>query len=123
MTNKISSAEQAIEALIKLKTRDASVRVEFGAWCVNFSLDGHIADVDSDILEVRAQLESGGAPVCFTLSGLRVSRFEGDFREDETGMFLWLDITRPQIDRPDDAIRVHITGSWSTEPPKPLLVH
>jgi len=123
LTNKISSAVEAIAALMKLRSRDASVHVDFAAMYLGFSFDGHISDLDDGTLTVTAVLESGDAPVSFTMAGLQASRFDGDFREDETGIFLLLDITRPRIDPSSDAIRIHIRGSWDVKPPTPARVN
>jgi hypothetical protein len=116
LTKAISSAEEARLALMKLKSKSgALLLMEFFAGMVSFSLEGHIVDFDGETLQVKSR-GFGTVPIGYALpeiilSGFSISHFEGDFREDETDLFLSLWITRPF-----DECRIHICGQWPEHP-------
>ena len=116
MTNIISSTDEAREALMKLHGKSgALLSVEFSTDLIGFSLDGHIKSFDGEVLCIVARvfglLPDGYKLPEITISGLRAWAFNGDFREDESGLFLSLFVTRAF-----DNCRVHIRAEWPETP-------
>lgn len=113
MTNKISSAEQAKEALIKLKSKGALLSVDFTMLFTSFSFEGYITDFDGSTLMLAASSLGKENPPTLTLAAWEISNFDGDFREDESEMFLRLMVTRPIGNGSGDFFRFHLRGYWS----------
>jgi hypothetical protein len=78
-----------------------------------FSFEGYITDFDGSTLTVEAPHVGQNNPPTLTLSAFEISTFDGDFREDESGMFLTLMITRPIGPSSEDLYRFHLVGEWS----------
>jgi hypothetical protein len=114
LTNKISSAVEANEALMKLKSKGATLCVDFVVIYASFSFEGYITDLDDSTLTIDAP-QFQQRPASLTLSALQISIFDGDFREDEFGMFLNLMITRPIGPTSDELYCFHVVGEWSPE--------
>lgn len=104
---------RANEALMKLKSKGALLRVDFAVTFASFSFEGYIADLDDSTVVIEAPHLGQESPPTFTLSALQISTFDGDFREDESGMFLTLMVTRPIAHSSEDLFRFHIVGDWS----------
>jgi hypothetical protein len=105
---------EANEALMKLKSKGATLCVEFAVVYASFSFEGYITDLDDSTLTIDAP-QFQQRPASLTLSALQISTFDGDFREDEFGMFLSLMITRPIGPTSDELYRFHVVGEWSPE--------
>lgn len=105
---------QANEALMKLKSKGAILRVDFAVMYASFSFEGYITDLDDSTLTIDAP-QFRQRPASLTLSALQISTFDGDFREDEFGMFLSLMITRPIGPTSEDLYRFHVVGEWSPD--------
>ena len=104
---------QAKEALIKLRSRGAAVRVEFAVLFATFSFEGYITDDfnGDSVLTLAAPKFGKETPPTLVLAGFEMSNFDGDFREDEDGVFLVLDITRPIGDGSANIYRFHLVSS------------
>jgi hypothetical protein len=114
---------QAIEALMKLKSKGVLFRVEATAPLLHFDFEGYITELDDTILLMTAPQLGQETGFTLTLSGLQVWRFDGDFREDDSSMFLALDIARPTEHASIDMYRVHVVGSWNPDDIKPSHVN
>jgi hypothetical protein len=115
LTNKISSADEAMDALMKFKSKGASVRVDFTLQFVSLSFEGYLGELDESALEVFVAPHFEQTPSSLRLAALQLARFDGDFREDESSMFLSLMITRPAMDQLNDFYRFHIRADWRAD--------
>ena len=98
---------------MKLKSKGASLRIDFTMTLASFSFEGYISDFDGSTLVVEAPRFGKENPPTFSLSALQISSFDGDFREDEFGMYLTLMITRPVLSDPREIFRFYLTGDWN----------
>ena len=91
------------------------MRVEFAVLFATFSFDGYITDdFNGDAVLTLAGPQFGKEnPPTLALAGFEISNFDGDFREDEYGMFLALDITRPIGNGSTNLYRFHLVSTWS----------
>jgi hypothetical protein len=111
MANKISSAEQARDAVMRLVSKEGSrVLVEVSAMYLSFSVEGRISEFDGNILRVTGE-GLGCVPPEISIAGLLVCAFDGDFREDDSEIFLVLTITRRF-----DELKIHIQATWRETP-------
>lgn len=116
MTNRISSAEQAIEALMKLKSRSVPVRVRFSWLYASFSFEGYVTELDNLTLRIEGTGVGGVAAPELVLGTLAASSFAGETGEDDSGAFVRLLITRPaSSDKEIDLYRFLIEGEWQPE--------
>jgi hypothetical protein len=123
LTNKISSADLAIEALMKLRSKSVPVRVAFACPYTEFSFEGYIEEVGGFALKVRgkpndAVEEREQRLPELVISFLRESSFDGDLEEDDFRLRLRLLITRPISVGGVDLYRFFIEGKWQLNPPK-----
>jgi hypothetical protein len=104
---------------MKLQSRGALLRVDFSVSFASFSFEGYISEVDDSALVIEGRGDRNSPSL--TLSGLLVSAFDGDFREDdpasESGeLYLSLAITRPVAPNfSNDVFIFHISGGWPME--------
>jgi hypothetical protein len=97
----ISSAEQAMDALLKAREMSARVRAEYAALSTSFSLEGRV--LDATLLDVEIE----GTDANLRLSPLDECRFSGEL----TGNGLELLITLRGADI-GERWRCKIEGSW-----------
>ena len=114
--NKISSAEQAISALMKLKARSIPIRVNLSFPHTVFSFTGLITSIDKEGLEIvypqQSELKWDFAAPRFHIAPLSKFGFGGQLDEGESAISLTLSIVR--LDQPDDPrpVRIHLHSEW-----------
>lgn len=84
--------------------------VEVSATHLGFSIEGRIVEFDGNILRVAGE-GLGYVPPEISIAGLGICAFDGDFREDDSEIFLVLTITRRF-----DELRIHIQATWRAAP-------
>jgi hypothetical protein len=113
MTNKISSAEEAISALTKLQSRSVPVRVNFGFPNGGVSFGGKVARIDESRLLVTGlgRERDFDAPY-LTLGPLKNFTFSGEMIEGHSFLTLTLAIMRRGQEDNIEAFRIHISAEW-----------
>ena len=112
MTNVISSAVEAISALIKLQSKSALVRVEFAVFFVSFSFEGYISQVDSMTLSIEGIEDAARFAPRLIVMMFGVSTFLGEIEQDDAHLRVSLSVTRPaEVGKPE-LQRLTIVGEW-----------
>jgi hypothetical protein len=110
MTNKISSADEAIPVLMKLKAKSLSVRVNLSMSNVGLSFEGVVTNVDpSGLMIVGVDPKIGRAPL-LRLAPLSTFAFLGEWDETDLGISLNLMVMRADLLDRAEAARIHLTA-------------
>lgn len=109
MTKRISSAEDAISALKKFKSRSAVIRVGFSFANGGLGFEGRVLAIDDSILQITgaAKTRDFTAPL-LTLGPLEKFTFSGELIEKDSAFSLLLLIKR----QASEEIHVHLSGEW-----------
>jgi hypothetical protein len=113
MTNKISSADEAISALTRLQSRSIPVRVNFSFPNGGVSFGGRVVRIDESLLLITGfgREREFDAPH-LTLGPLKNFAFLGEIIEGHSVLALTLAIMRRGQENNVEAFRIHITAEW-----------
>jgi hypothetical protein len=93
--NKISSAEQAMDALMKAKSKSFPVYVEFYCFGVNLSLEGQIHEISESTFRITGKEFTEQ----FMFADLSSCLVEGEIEDTWERFYLELSITRRISDK------------------------
>jgi hypothetical protein len=114
MTNNISSADEAMLALMKVKAKSIPVRVNIAFPSAAFSFEGLVTAVDPSGLQIWGV---GPRPALFRIAPLSAFSFFGEFDEGTFIISLVLAITRHGLPIEDQqSAHFHLYAEW---PPRP----
>jgi hypothetical protein len=93
MTNKISSAQDAISALMKLKQKSVPVRVNISFPHTIFSFEGEVIGADLEVVQVELVC-NGKEAALFRIAPIRYFDFIGGFADTQDTSNFYLTIVR-----------------------------
>jgi hypothetical protein len=113
MTNKISSAVDAIPALMVLKAKSVPVRVNVSFPNTALSFEGKVIGIDETSLQISGVTHGRdfSAPL-FRISPLSKFAFRGEWRLGEHAVSLALLIGRVETMDDPHAFKIHISAEW-----------